>query len=86
MIKPERVNSLDLIKEFHEFPARLYKKDKNYIRPLDKDIEEVFNPQKNKNFKTGECERFLFKNNENETVAKHWLKTGEVDFVAAYWE
>ncbi len=57
------------IREFLEFPARLYKNDKNYIRPLDKDIEAVFDSQKNKLFKTGECERFLFKN-EKETVGK----------------
>ncbi len=57
-------------KEFLEFPSRLYKDDKNYIRPLDKDIEEVFDPKKNKNFQNGECERFLFKNEQGETVGK----------------
>lgn len=56
-------------KEFLEFPARLYRDDENYIRPLDKDIEDVFNPQKNKFFKTGECARFLFKKN-GKTVGK----------------
>ncbi|WP_027376560.1 hypothetical protein [Kaistella palustris] len=56
--------------EFLEFPVRLFRKDKNYIRPLDKDIEEVFDPQKNKFFRFGECERFLFKNEKNETVGK----------------
>ena len=55
---------------FRSFPTRLFKNEKNYIRPLDKDIEEVFNPQKNKFFKTGICERFIFKNSENETVGK----------------
>lgn len=57
-------------REFLEFPARLYKNDKNYIRPLDKDIEEVFDQNKNKLFKSGECERFLFKNTQNQTVGK----------------
>lgn len=57
-------------KEFLEFPARLYKTDKNYIRPLDKDIEAVFSSSKNHFFKTGQCERFIFKNNDNETVGK----------------
>ncbi len=64
------VNSSQTKREFLKFPAVLYKNDKNYIRPLDKDIEEIFEPQKNKNFKNGECERFLFKNEKNETVAK----------------
>ena len=57
-------------KEFLEFPARLYSNDKNYIRHLDKDIEAVFDQEKNKLFRTGECERFLFKNDKNETVGK----------------
>lgn len=57
-------------REFLEFPARLYKNDKNYIRPLDKNIEEVFDQNKNKLFKSGECERFLFKNTQNQTVGK----------------
>ncbi|WP_277110651.1 hypothetical protein [Chryseobacterium taklimakanense] len=57
-------------REFLEFPPRLYKNDKNYIRPLNKDIQDVFDKKKNKFFKTGECERFLFKNTQNKTVGK----------------
>lgn len=56
--------------EFLDFSARLFREDRNYIRPLDKDIEEVFNPKKNKFFRFGECERFLFKNEKDETVGK----------------
>lgn len=57
-------------REFLEFPPRLYKNDKNYIRPLNKDIQDVFDIKKNKFFKSGECERFLFKNSQNQTVGK----------------
>lgn len=57
-------------REFLEFPPRLYNNDKNYIRPLNKDIQDVFDKKKNKFFKTGECERFLFKNTQNKTVGK----------------
>ncbi len=64
------VNNSAAEKEFLEFQPRLYKKDKNYIRPLDKDIEAVFDKKKNKLFKTGECERFLFVDDNNETVGK----------------
>ena len=32
------------IKAFLTLPVRLYKEEKNWIRPLDKDIEEIFNP------------------------------------------
>ena len=64
------VISNDSISEFLNFPKRLFREDQNYIRPLDQDIEKVFDPKKNKFFKAGFCERFLFKNEENETVGK----------------
>lgn len=70
MIIVEEVQNENQKKEFLEFPARLYQHDKNYIRPLDKDINEIFNPEKNKFFKTGECTRFLFKNKQDQTVGK----------------
>ncbi|WP_294290435.1 hypothetical protein [uncultured Chryseobacterium sp.] len=70
MITAEEVQNDSQKKEFLEFPARLYKNDKNYIRPRNIDIEDVFNPEKNKAFKTGECARFLFRNKQQETVGK----------------
>lgn len=70
MIIVEEVQNENQKKEFLEFPVRLYQHDKNYIRPLDKDIEAFFNPEKNKFFKNGECQRFLFKNKSGETVGK----------------
>ena len=90
MLKSILVNSPETQKEFLEFPARLFRNEKNYIRPLDKDIEEVFNSNKNKFFRNGTCERFLFKNAENQTVGKvavfvnpkykQKLKTGGIGF------
>ena len=56
--------------EFLAFPARLFSGDSNYIRPLDKDIEGVFDPKRNKFFRFGECERFLFRNDQKEVVGK----------------
>lgn len=49
-------------KLFLRVAVDLYKDDPNWIRPLDKDIEEVFDPAKNKFFKKGECTRWLLKN------------------------
>ena len=69
MITVEEVQNTHQKKEFLDFPARLYQHGKNYIRPLDKDINEVFNPEKNKFYKNGECVRFLFKK-KSETVGK----------------
>ena len=38
-------------KDFIMLPVRLYKNEKNWIRPLDKDINAVFDTVKNKTFK-----------------------------------
>jgi hypothetical protein len=68
MLKAVQVK--DKSKEFLSFPTRLYKNDPNYIRPMDKDVEAVFDRKKNKLFASGECERFLFKNGQDETVGR----------------
>ncbi len=57
-------------KEFLEFPSGLYKNDKNWVRPLDQDIEDVFDPEKNKFFRTGDAVRWLLKDAGGKTVGK----------------
>ncbi|WHF50426.1 hypothetical protein QGN23_08185 [Chryseobacterium gotjawalense] len=69
-MKVINVVSKESVSEFLNFPKLLFRKDKNYIRPLDQDIENVFDARKNKFFRFGECMRFLFKNDDNETVGK----------------
>jgi len=54
-------------KAFIQLAVDLYANDPNWIRPLDKDIEEVFDVEKNKFFKRGECKRWLLKD-ENDRV------------------
>lgn len=58
------------IREFLQLPVRLYKEEKNWIRPLDKDIEAVFDPKKNKYFRHGECTRWILQNGEGETIGR----------------
>lgn len=48
-------------KDFLQLPVHLYKNEKHWIRPLDKDVNNVFDPTKNKAFKHGECVRWLLK-------------------------
>lgn len=55
---------------FREMVIDIYKDDPNWIRPLDKDIEEVFNPEKNKFFKKGECTRWILKNNQGKVIGR----------------
>ena len=55
---------------FLELPVELYKDDKNWIRPLDKDIEKVFDPKENKYFQHGECTRWILVNDRQETIGR----------------
>ncbi len=57
-------------KEFLDFPSRLYKNEPNWIRPLDKDIEKVFDPQKNTFFSHGECIRWILKDDKDKTIGR----------------
>ena len=56
--------------QFIQFPVRLYHDEPNWIRPLDADLESVFDPKKNKLFETGECIRWLLLNDENQTIGR----------------
>lgn len=53
------VTTPELIHRFLDLPEIIYKDDPNWIRPLDNDIEDVFNPNKNKRFHKGKCKRWL---------------------------
>ena len=64
------VSSKKLIKEFLMLPVRLYENEPAWIRPLDKDIEAVFDVEKNKTFKHGECTRWILVNDAGETIGR----------------
>ncbi len=64
------VNTADLAKQFINVNYLLQKDDVNYIRPLNKDIEAVFDPQKNKAFRTGEVIRWILKDNNNNLIGR----------------
>ena len=69
-MRAQKVESAAQISEFLSFPGKLYKDDPHYIQPLNNDVEAVFDSKKNKFFRFGECERFLFLNDNNETVGR----------------
>ena len=64
------VNSEKRQKEFLELPVRLYKNEENWIRPLDNDIEDVFDPSKNKFFRNGDANRWLLLDNDDNTIGR----------------
>ncbi|MFT4062739.1 MAG: hypothetical protein QM642_10340 [Edaphocola sp.] len=58
-------------KTFLALPLSIYKDDPNWIRPLDKDIEDVFDKEKNKLFKQGNtCKRWLLLNGKGQAVGR----------------
>ncbi|GAB3328857.1 hypothetical protein GCM10027299_31530 [Larkinella ripae] len=57
-------------KEFLQMPVRLYRNNPCWIRPLDNDIEEVFNPAKNKFFQHGDCIRWLLLDDQRQSIGR----------------
>jgi len=64
------VNNRTDAREFIQLPVRLYKQTPQWIRPLDKDIESVFDTEKNKAFRDGECIRWLLKDEKGVTIGR----------------
>jgi len=58
------------IKEFLLLPVRLYKSTPTWIRPLDKDILNVFDKERNKAFRNGEIIRWILQDENNSTVGR----------------
>lgn len=64
------VNSKNTAEAFLILPVKLYKNENNWIRPLDKDINNVFSTKENKLFRNGEAIRWILKNKEGEVVGR----------------
>lgn len=56
--------------DFIQLPVRLYKNEEAWIRPLDKDIKAIFDPEKNKNFRNGEAIRWILKNDNGQVIGR----------------
>jgi len=57
-------------REFLEINVNLNKVNPAYIRPLDNDVNDVFDPEKNKSFKYGEAKRWILKNDQSENIGR----------------
>src|SRR5687768_3605705 len=64
------VTNTQLAKEFLLVNVVINKGNTNYIRPLDKDINEVFDPKKNKSFRFGTVKRWLLKSDSGELIGR----------------
>ena len=73
-------------RQFLEMPLAIYRDHPVWIRPLDKDIEAVFDPAKNKSFRNGEAVRWLLQDEKGQIIGrvaafvaqKNTLAKGEV--------
>lgn len=64
------VNTSALRADFIRVNVALYEGDPNYIRPLDKDINDVFDPKKNKAFRFGEAIRWVLKDDQGQLIGR----------------
>jgi hypothetical protein len=64
------VTSSQYAREFLLLPVRLYQHEARWIRPLDKDIDDVFDANKNKAFRHGECIRWILVSENNQTIGR----------------
>jgi hypothetical protein len=64
------VTNAVIANEFIRVNVELNKLNPNYIRPLDKDVNEVFNPSKNKTFRHGECTRWVLHNTDGKCIGR----------------
>ncbi|SHM12914.1 hypothetical protein [Chitinophaga sp. CF418] len=64
------VNNKETARQFLNTHVVLNKHIPEWIRPLDKDIEQVFDPQKNKAFRQGECIRWILKDKNGKLIGR----------------
>ncbi len=57
-------------KEFLQTAVVINENDPNWIRPLDKDVNEVFDKSKNKAFRFGEAIRWILKDDEGKLIGR----------------
>ncbi|MEN9697163.1 MAG: hypothetical protein RLZ56_584 [Bacteroidota bacterium] len=64
------VDTPGLVKAFLNLNAVVNQSNPHYIRPLDNEVEAVFNPQKNKLFKEGDAKRWIVQDNMGVPVGR----------------
>jgi hypothetical protein len=69
-MKIVEVNSAALANAFIEINAQMHQGNPNYIRPLNKEVAEVFDQNKNKLFQQGNAKRWLLENKEGKLIGR----------------
>ena len=58
------------IKQWLAFPSKLYKHDEHYVRPLDREVEKVFDREQNKLFRHGDATRYYLTDKNGKMVGR----------------
>lgn len=64
------VTDKSLAEDFIRVNVLINQDNPNYIRPLDKDVNDVFDPKKNKSFRFGTISRWVLRNDDDELVGR----------------
>ena len=64
------VNDVWTARDFIKVNVELNRGNPNYIRPMDSEVNEVFDPGKNKAFRHGECTRWILKDGEGKLIGR----------------
>ncbi len=69
MVLTEVKNKKDAV-EFLDVAREIYKNDPHWVCPLDNDIKDVFNPEKNQLHSHGSCIRWVLKSDKGELIGR----------------
>lgn len=64
------VNNASTEKDFIQVNVLMNRFNPNYIRPLDNEVNDVFDPSKNKNYKYGETKRWILKDDNGKLIGR----------------
>ena len=66
----QEVASPAQVREWLDLPKKIYRGNRNWVCPLDQDIEEVFDPRRNELFADGEAIRWVVRDSRGEVVGR----------------
>jgi hypothetical protein len=69
-MKVKEVSSSSDARAFALLPVRLYQNTPHWIRPLDKDVDSIFDRAKNKTFRHGDCIRWILVDNHDLVIGR----------------
>ncbi|QOR75071.1 MAG: GNAT family N-acetyltransferase [Thermoflavifilum sp.] len=66
----QEVNHHRSEKDFLHLPKRIYRHDPNWVSPLESDIRDIFNPQRNSYFAHGVCTRWVLYDDRHVAIGR----------------